>query len=79
MPNKNKQKNVSPEQADNEQDREISVEDKWMRLVVSMFSLFLDLMLSVDDNILQGCHLKGLWTNSVWGRQLNDKHVFNKD
>ena len=60
MSNKNKQKNVSPEQADNEQDREISVEDKWMRLVVSMFSLFLDLMLSVDDNILQGCHLKGL-------------------
>ena len=29
----------------------VSIEDKQMRLVVSMFSLFLNLMLDVDDNL----------------------------
>ena len=36
----------------------VSVEDKQMRLVVSMFSLFLNLMLDMDDNLLEGCHFK---------------------
>ena len=36
----------------------VSVEDKQMRLVVSMFSLFLNLMLDVDYNLSQGCHFE---------------------
>ena len=36
----------------------VSVEDKRMRLVVSMFSLFLNLMLDKDDNLSQACHFE---------------------
>ena len=40
----------------------VSIEDKRMRLVVSMFSLFLNLMLDVDDNLSESSHFEEFMT-----------------
>ena len=42
--------------------KSVSIEDKQMRLVVSMFSLFLNLMLDVDDNLSESSRFEEFMT-----------------